>query len=548
MSSKRTVVLMAILLALLAYVGWRSTEAPAYLPPGAVEEGPLPGRTTINKMDVRRKPDGGWELVVDYFFTGAPLGTSLQIEQLNARDGAVGALEPSQAGNRNMVRGANTLTIDLQRPGEDSVRTTKEIVANIWLRGTVVQTQRLARTIEWPSFEAMQVDSEMGSKTPDEILAHAVQLIDSEQEAGLRRAKLLLERLVAVNPQNDAAFVEMARIAMKQQWGVEGLSQAEALIRSALQLRPDSVNAKILLAYVYSNQKRYKEAEPLFIEASKVDTPNLWLGTNWGEMLQQQGKTSAAIAKYREVLAHPPAQDTYDRARRHAAGRLMALLNAGKDLDAIEVLHKQLTGDYGANNCYGVDYARFLVQQRGDTTAGMAMAQRASTSRCDEEAARQVLGLAHYLAWSRSKEPGRAEALRQARIVRPVGPALIYELAMSERTLPAIQQLIAEGERVDQLDNSRVTALAYALRANDLTAARRLLRMGAKPDALVGDEQMPLALMPVLTGNLESIRLMQSSGVDYSKLRYKGMTALDHARSIHDGKLLQALDPKAGSL
>jgi hypothetical protein len=227
---------------------------------------------------------------------------------------------------------------------------------------------------------------------------------------------------------------------------------------------------------------------------------------------------------------------------------LMALRNAGKDLDAIEVLHKQLTGDYGANNCYGVDYARFLVQQRGDTTAGMAMAQRASTSRCDEEAARQVLGLAHYLAWSRSKEPGRAEALRQARIVRPVGPALIYELAMSERTLPAIQQLIAEGERVDQLDNSRVTALAYALRANDLAAARRLVHLGAKPDALVGDEQMPLALMPVLTGNLESIRLMQKSGIDYSRLRYKGMTALDHARSIHDGKLLQALDPKSGSL
>ena len=178
----------------------------------------------------------------------------------------------------------------------------------------------------------------------------------------------------------------------------------------------------------------------------------------------------------------------------------------------------------------------------------MAMAQRASASRCDEGAARQALGLAHYLAWSQTREPGRAEALRQARIVRPVGPALLYELATSEHTAAAIEQLVAEGERIDQVDNEQVTALAYAIRANDLVAARRLMRQGARPEALVGFEQMPLALIPVLTGNLDSIRLMQKSGVDYSKLRYKGMTALDHARGIHDTKLLQALDPKAGAL
>jgi tetratricopeptide (TPR) repeat protein len=548
MSSKRTVALMGILLALLAYVGWESMAPPSYLPPGAQEIPPLPGRTAITKMALQRKPDGSWMLLVDYFFTGSPLGTTLRIEAVNAREGTGAAPEPSIVESRMMLRGANRATINLFRPPDDSIRLTREINAQIWLRGTVLETQKLGQTIEWPTFEAMEVDRELNSKTPDQVLIHAVELIDTDQGAQLKRAKVLLERLVEINPRNDAAFVEMARVAMKQQWGPEGLSQAEAFIRSALQIRPDSVNAKILLGYVYANQKRYKEADSLFAEASKSDPPNLWLGTNWGEMLEQQGKTSAAIAKYREVLGHPPKQDTYDRARRHAARRLMALLASSKDLDTVEALHKQLTSDYGADNCFGVGYARFLVQQRGDAAAAMGMARRASTSRCDEEAARRVLGLAHYLAWSQTKEPDRAEALRQARVVRPVGPALLYELAASEHTVPAIQQLIAEGERVDQVDNERVTALAYALRADDLPAARRLLRAGARPDALVGFEQMPLALMPVLTGNLESIRLMQRSGIDYSKLRFKGMTALDHARSIHDAKLLQALDPKAGAL
>ncbi|MGZ5786070.1 MAG: hypothetical protein ACXWJM_09130 [Ramlibacter sp.] len=539
---------MGILLALLTYVGWQSIAPPSYLPPGAQESPPLPGRTAITKMDLQRKPDGGWTLLVDYFYTGAPLGTALRVEAVNAREGTGAAPEPNIVGFRMMVRGANRAMIDVPRPPDESIRLTKELHVQVWRANVVLESQKLVQTIQWPTFEAMAVDREFGSKTPDEVLKHAVELIDTDQESQLTYAKLLLERLIERNPRNDAAFVEMARVAMKQQWGPEGLSQAEALIRSALQIRSDSVNAKILLGYVYANQKRYKEAEPLFIEASKIDTPNLWLGTNWGEMLEQEGKTAAAIAKYREVLGHPPKQDTYDRARRHAARRLMALLASSKDLDTVEALHKQLTGDYGAENCFGVGYARFLVQQRGDAAAAMTMARRASTSRCDEEAARRVLGLAHYLAWSQTKEPDRAEALRQARVVRPVGPALIYELATSEHTVAAIQQLIAAGERVDQLDNERVTALAYALRADDLPAARRLLRLGARPDALVGLEQMPLALMPVLTGNLDSIRLMQRSGVDYSKLRYRGMTALDHARSIHDSRLLQALDPRAGAL
>jgi tetratricopeptide (TPR) repeat protein len=548
MSSKRTVALMGVLLALLAYLGWRSIAPPSYLPPGAIEGPPLPGHTAITKMALQRSPDGGWTLLVDYFFTGAPLGTALRVEAVNAREGTSAAPEPMIVGFRSMVRGANRAMIKVTRPPDESLRFMREINVQIWYRDAVVESQKLVQTIAWPTFEAMEIDRELGSKSPDEVLKHAVELIDTDRDDELKHAKLVLERLVESNPRNDAAFVEMARVAMKQQWGPEGLGQAEALLRSALQIRPDSVNAKILLAYVYSNQKRYKEAEPLFVEASKIDTPNLWLGTNWGEMLEQQGKTAAAIAKYREVLGHPPKQDTYDRARRHAARRLMALLASSKDLDTVEALHKQLTGDYGAENCFGVGYARFLVQQRGDAAASMAMARRASASRCDAEAARQVLGLAHYLAWSQTQEPGRAEALRQARVVRPVGPALLYELATSEHTVPAIQQLIAEGERVDQLDNERATALAYALRGNDLSAARRLLGLGARPDALVGFEQMPLALMPVLTGNLESIRLMQKSGIDYSKLRYKGMTALDHARSIHDGRLLQALDPKAGAL
>ena len=59
---------------------------------------------------------------------------------------------------------------------------------------------------------------------------------------------------------------------------------------------------------------------------------------------------------------------------------------------------------------------------------------------------------------------------------------------------------------------------------------------------------MPAALIPVLTRDFDTIRLLQRSGVDYRKLSYQDTTAVEYARKQGDAKLLQLLDPKAGAL
>jgi hypothetical protein len=59
---------------------------------------------------------------------------------------------------------------------------------------------------------------------------------------------------------------------------------------------------------------------------------------------------------------------------------------------------------------------------------------------------------------------------------------------------------------------------------------------------------MPVALLPVFSRDAGAIRLMQRSGIDYTKLRFQGATAIDYARSQGDDKLLQLLDPKSGRL
>jgi hypothetical protein len=137
--------------------------------------------------------------------------------------------------------------------------------------------------------------------------------------------------------------------------------------------------------------------------------------------------------------------------------------------------------------------------------------------------------------------------LRQARVYLPSGPRLTYQLATSDRTVGALRRLKANGESIELLDGRRYNALAMALEDGDLAAARRLLKLGANGTAPIGTIEMPVALLPVISEDFEAIRLMQQHGVDYSKLRFQGSTALDHARRTGNRKLLDALDRQANA-
>jgi hypothetical protein len=74
----------------------------------------------------------------------------------------------------------------------------------------------------------------------------------------------------------------------------------------------------------------------------------------------------------------------------------------------------------------------------------------------------------------------------------------------------------------------------------DLAAARRLLALGARPETPVGYEDVPVALMPGMEGDIEGIRVMQRAGVDYSKVRYQARP-LDFAQQTGTSALLEVL-------
>ena len=523
----------------------------AEYPDGSPKPPPLAGANSVSGLNVDQKKAGVWTAEFDYFYTGEPPFAALAVE-LTPQSGSqlgLGGVEQYQTFLQRPQRGTNHASVEIRYPGAQQ-RTLKVAVTirSQMFSPVVVASQQIDKVIDWPDFQTWIRDQQVAKASPEVNFSRAVALIDSEEEAKLNEARSILEKLISENPKFDAGYVELARVAMKLHGVPEGLHQAETLLLSALQIRPDSVNAKILLGYVYAHEQHFAKAEALFTQAAMTNTNNLWLWSNWGELLLMEGKTDQAIVKYREAIAHPMTHDTYDRARATAYSQLLDLLKARKDQDGMEVLYKQRVAEFGPGSCYTADYARFLLDVRGNTQAAIDLATGALHQNCDDTESREILGLAQYVKWAATTGAISAESLNQARIFLPAGPKPLYLLAASDRTTPAAKKLIAAGELIDQQDNEKLTALAYALQNQDLPTARRLLTLGAHPDTPVGATGIPVALLPVFSADVDAVRMFRQSGVNYSKITFRGATALEIAKRIGDPALIDALGGKQTDL
>jgi Tfp pilus assembly protein PilF len=328
---------------------------------------------------------------------------------------------------------------------------------------------------------------------------------------------------------------------MKSNWGPEGLHQAEVLIRSALAIRPNDANANVLLGYVYVHQKRNKEAERLFEEAAANGTANLWLWANWGELLVAEGKVDQGIEKYREAITKPRSKATYDRARLDAFEKLIMLFKKQQRNSEVEKLYQQRIAEFGEDGCFNAEFARYVLDQRGDANLAAELARKEIAGRCSTPESKEVLGLANYVAWAGATEPSAQDYLNQAHVNLPMGARTLYLLATSERMIPAIRKLIATGESIEQRDNRKWNALAHALKERDYLAVPRLVRLGSRVDSVVGYDDMPVSIIPVIQDDPEGIRLMKKLGVNYGSLKFHGVSIFEQIKRSGNQKLIDAI-------
>jgi tetratricopeptide (TPR) repeat protein len=546
MSPRRTVILMGVLLLLLA--GYFSLRMiPAGVAPLVSQPGgpPLAGKDAISGLHVRQTVSGAWTADFNYFYTGSPVAAQFVVE-LTPAPGSPGMFDTFPG---NALRGSHRKSVKIQYPGIAG----RTAGVTVFMRSprngaTTVASQHLDKIMDWPDLQTWSVDQQIAAHSPEDNFKQAQALIDSGGDYRIGVAKMTLEKLLEQNPNFDPAYVELARIALRTNWGPEGLHQAEDLLATALQIQPDSTDAKVLLGYVYAHQRHFTKAEALFKEAAATNTSNLWLWANWGEMLELEHRPDPAMAEYRQILSHPMTHDRNDRARTFAYEQLLGLLSQRRNFNAMETLYKQRIAEFGWGSCYSADYARFLLQVRGNINGAIDSARRALNQNCDDAPSRELLGLAEYAKWADSKGPPRTEALNQARIFLPIDARALYLLAASDRTDTAARELVTAGEPIDQKDNYNLDALAYALENKDLDAVRRLMVLGARAETPVGDQGVPVALVPVLNGDVADARLMRRLGVPYSKLRYRGETALDFAKQQGNEAMISALGGGATAL
>ena len=493
--------------------------------------------TTISGIDVRSAgTPGEWLLDFDYVYTGEPAGAVFRIETPPQPGTSPGEFVRDATKQFPPKPGRHHVAMALHYPGDG---TSGQVIVSIVAPppdGRVLASQRIEKIIQWPTKD--EKDFEL-----------AYSMIENGSNDLLRQARTILEGLIAKNPRLDEGYVELARVAMKTNWGPEGLHQAKTLLDSALEIRPDSANAKILLGYVYAHQRRFAQAEELFVEVARENPPNTWLWTNWGELLEMQDRPDEAAAKYREALERPRGTRWSFSARGNAYIALLALLERRNDSDEMETLHQRRVEEYGAGGCYTAEYAEFKLNVRRDAQGAIDLARRGLGGACADRKSRQILGMASYAKWAQSDGAEAVEALNQARVFLPAGPSTFSLLASQDSTLAAAKKLIVTGnETIDQRDNEGMTALALALRMHDLDAAQRLLDLGADPETLVTAVAVPLALLPVAEGDLAAIALLRRAGVDYSKVSYRGTTAVEFAQQSGDDTLLQALTGREQTL
>lgn len=539
MSSRRTVILMGVLLLLLAgYFALRMI--PAGMAPLVSQPSvhALAGKDAISGLQVRKTVSGAWIAEFNYFYTGSPVAAQLVVE-LTPGPGFPGMFNTFLG---NALPGSHRKSVKIQYPGIAGQTAGVTVFMRSVRTGlTTAASQHLDKIMDWPDFQTWSVNQLIATRSPGDNFKQAQALIDTGGDYRIGVAKMTLEKLLEQNPNFDPAYVELARIALRTNWGPEALHQAKDLLATALQIQPDSTDAKVLLGYVYAHQGHFTQAEALFKQAAAANTSNLWLWANWGELLELEHRPDPAMAKYRQILSHPMTHDRNDRARTFAYEQLLGLLRQRRNFNAMETLYKQQITEFGWGSCYSADYTRFLLQVRGNIDGAIDSARRALNQNCNDAPSRELLGLAEYAKWADSKGSPRMEALNQARIFLPMGARALYLLASSERTAAAARQLIAAGESIDQKDNDNFDALAYALQSRDLDAVRRLLALGARAETPIGETGIPVALLPVLDGDVAGVRLMRRLGVHYSNLRYRGATALDFAKQQGNQALLSAL-------
>src|SRR5688572_13229523 len=197
MSSRRPLVLMAVLLVLLlgyfARPLWPKLDPPAAAPSPPQAEPLLPGKNSISNLVVSQRESGEWQVSFDYYYRGEPGWIEADVDGLQGHD----PMPHEVARLFKVERGSNHATLELPHPVVAG--TTRQVV--VVMRDPAnsqppLASARVDHLIEWPDYYEYQETTEFWKRSPEQNLERAVALIDAGGREAYALAKKILERLI----------------------------------------------------------------------------------------------------------------------------------------------------------------------------------------------------------------------------------------------------------------------------------------------------------------------------------------------------------------
>ena len=367
------------------------------------------------------------------------------------------------------------------------------------------------------------------------MVAEAALLLDQYQGDPqlLQQAGAKLRQALAMNPDEPAAYVELARYTMKASGlNPTSLARSEELIRRAITIAPNFGNAYVLLGYVLTHADRLKEAEAAFAAAKQHRATSPWLEFNIAEMQESQGKRQLAAETFMRVAA---LSTNPTGLRSSALSWLQKYYVGEKQLQQADLAYRKQIELEPDHPWPKGNYSAFLRMYRLDLDQSERYAREALRL-MNYGMARQSLAKTLYLKWAEAlvvqKDAKRAEELyAEAQRFHPDPAILLEEVGFYPKPHPIVGLLASKGISVSTLPGAvgATTPLTVAVAMGNHAVATQLVQAGANPNAHVYAGVTPL-IVAAKNGDEAMVRLMLAAGADPTLLSDEGKDAEQYAR------------------
>lgn len=307
----------------------------------------------------------------------------------------------------------------------------------------------------------------------------------------LDEAVACFRRAIACRPHYAEAHYNLGQVQVLG----EHLVEAATAFETAARLAPQLVDAQNELGNVLQRMQRYEEAEAVYRRALAIEPHKAALHHNLGKLLLAQQRLVEAEAELREATRLAPsnramllslgavyvAQRRWEEARpcyeailEHEPERFDAWMNLGTALDAS-----------GAQDQAAEAFER-AVRLRDDSAEA-----HANLAAMLEVEGKTDQAIEHYRQACRLK-PDDAMRIREALVLPPVYTSAADVIAHRERLTESVDQLLADGVRVDPLAAANPPCFFLAYQGfNDRALLERIARLyrvdeGSAPQANAG--------------------------------------------------------------